>query len=107
MSQRKATICLTGTSPFLLLSGGALGENGAAVQGDLTQEQAEEIKAAWEGYAPVEAGQGKRLSLAVQRRRAAQRGESVEAVTPPPSPRWPDDPEEERLHGPTVERRIP
>ena len=24
---------------------------------------------------------------------------------PPPSPRWPDDPEEERRHGPTVERR--
>ena len=24
---------------------------------------------------------------------------------PPPSPRWPDDPEEERLHGPTVRGR--
>ena len=28
-------------------------------------------------------------------------------TSPPQSARWPDDPEEERLHGPTVERRIP
>lgn len=40
-------------------------------------------------------------SLSVQRRQAVQAGLSVETVAP--SPRWPDDPEEERAHGCTRE----
>lgn len=38
-----------------------------------------------------------------QEPRPTRRGRTIYPTSPPPSTRWPDDPEEERRHGPTVE----